>query len=153
LFYSPSIIRMNNSRRMRWAEHVARMGDKNNQSVYIKVYVCIYVCMYVCMFRHNYLSVNGIVSFPLLPDCISIRKSVSREKRGILFKGPKYLRKYVCSILAVSRQRVRDSYPRKPTMMNCNGSVTTDISMAIIDRGGYKRKATDSFKRVHDEGR
>jgi hypothetical protein len=22
-----------------------------------------YVCMYVCMFRHNYLSVNGIVSF------------------------------------------------------------------------------------------
>jgi hypothetical protein len=23
--------------------------------------------------------------------------------------------------------------------------------MATIDRGGYKRKATDSFKRVHDE--
>jgi hypothetical protein len=23
-----------------------------------------YVCMYVCVFRHNYFSVNGIVSFP-----------------------------------------------------------------------------------------
>jgi hypothetical protein len=22
-----------------------------------------YVCMYVCMFKHNYLSVNGIVLF------------------------------------------------------------------------------------------
>jgi hypothetical protein len=30
-------------------------------------------------------------------------------------------------------------------------SVTTDISTATIDRGGYKRKATDSFKRIHDE--
>jgi hypothetical protein len=29
-----------------------------HESIYIKVYV------YVCMFRHNYLSVNGIVSFP-----------------------------------------------------------------------------------------
>jgi hypothetical protein len=26
-----------------------------------------------------------------------------------------------------------------------------DILAAIIDRGGYKRKAIDSFKRVHDE--
>jgi hypothetical protein len=26
-----------------------------------------------------------------------------------------------------------------------------DISTATIDRGGYKRKATDGFKRVHDE--
>jgi hypothetical protein len=23
-----------------------------------------YVCMCVCMFRHNYISVNGILSFP-----------------------------------------------------------------------------------------
>jgi hypothetical protein len=30
------------------------------RSIYIKVNVC--VC--VCMFRHNYISVNGIVSFP-----------------------------------------------------------------------------------------
>jgi hypothetical protein len=32
-----------------------------------------------------------------------------------------------------------------------NGSVSTDISPATTDRGGYKRKATGSFKRVHDE--
>jgi hypothetical protein len=32
------------------------------------------------------------------------------EKCGILSKGPKYLRKYVCSTLAVARQRVHDSW-------------------------------------------
>jgi hypothetical protein len=26
--------------------------------------MCVCVCVCVCMFRHNYLSVNGIVSFP-----------------------------------------------------------------------------------------
>jgi hypothetical protein len=31
-----------------------------------------------------------------------------------------------------------------------NSSGTTDILSATIDRGGYERKATDSFKRVHD---
>jgi hypothetical protein len=30
LYSSPSIIRMINSRRMRWAGHVARMGEKKN---------------------------------------------------------------------------------------------------------------------------
>jgi hypothetical protein len=30
LYSSPSIIRMIKSRRMRWAGHVARMGEKNN---------------------------------------------------------------------------------------------------------------------------
>jgi hypothetical protein len=30
LYSSPSIIRMNKSRRMRWAGHVARMGEKRN---------------------------------------------------------------------------------------------------------------------------
>jgi hypothetical protein len=30
LYSSPSIIRMINSRRMRWAGHVARMGEKRN---------------------------------------------------------------------------------------------------------------------------
>jgi hypothetical protein len=30
LYSSPSIIRIIKSRRMRWAEHVARMGDKRN---------------------------------------------------------------------------------------------------------------------------
>jgi hypothetical protein len=30
LYSSPSIIRMIESRRMRWAGHVARMGDKTN---------------------------------------------------------------------------------------------------------------------------
>jgi hypothetical protein len=30
LYYSPSIIRIIKSRRMRWAEHVARMGEKRN---------------------------------------------------------------------------------------------------------------------------
>jgi hypothetical protein len=30
LYSSPSIIRMTKSRRMRWAGHVARMGDKRN---------------------------------------------------------------------------------------------------------------------------
>jgi hypothetical protein len=30
LYSSPSIIRMMNSRRMRWAGHVARMGKKRN---------------------------------------------------------------------------------------------------------------------------
>jgi hypothetical protein len=30
LYYSPSIIRMIKSRRMRWAGHVARMGEKRN---------------------------------------------------------------------------------------------------------------------------
>jgi hypothetical protein len=34
------------------------------------------------------------------------------------------------------------------TFCPSNGSVTMDISMATIDREGYKRKATDSFKRV-----
>jgi hypothetical protein len=28
LYYSPSIVRVIKSRRMRWAEHVARMGEK-----------------------------------------------------------------------------------------------------------------------------
>jgi hypothetical protein len=36
--------------------------------------------------------VNEIVNIPLLPDCISIRKSISRKKCDILPKGPKYLR-------------------------------------------------------------
>jgi hypothetical protein len=30
LYSSPSIIRMSKSRRMRWAGHVARMGEKRN---------------------------------------------------------------------------------------------------------------------------
>jgi hypothetical protein len=30
LYYSPSIIRIIKSRRMRWARHVARMGEKRN---------------------------------------------------------------------------------------------------------------------------
>jgi hypothetical protein len=30
LYFSPSIIRMMKSRRMRWAGHVARMGEKMN---------------------------------------------------------------------------------------------------------------------------
>jgi hypothetical protein len=30
LHFSPAIIRMTKSRRMRWAEHVARMGEKKN---------------------------------------------------------------------------------------------------------------------------
>jgi hypothetical protein len=30
LYSSPNIIRMNKSRRMRWAEHVARMGETGN---------------------------------------------------------------------------------------------------------------------------
>jgi hypothetical protein len=30
LFFSPSIIRIIKSRRMRWAGHVARMGEKRN---------------------------------------------------------------------------------------------------------------------------
>jgi hypothetical protein len=30
LYSSPSIVRMIKSRRMRWAEHVARMGEKRN---------------------------------------------------------------------------------------------------------------------------
>jgi hypothetical protein len=30
LFSSPNIIRMNNSRRMRWVGHVARMSEKRN---------------------------------------------------------------------------------------------------------------------------
>jgi hypothetical protein len=50
---------------------------------------------------------------------------------------------------------VHDSYSRKLTMRNFlyldNGFVTTNIATATIDRGGYKRKARDSFKRVHDE--
>jgi hypothetical protein len=64
-------------------------------SIYIKVIVYVYVRM--CMFLHNYLSVNGTVSFPSFTDCISIMKSISREICGILPKGPKYFRKYVCS--------------------------------------------------------
>jgi hypothetical protein len=57
--------------------------------------------------------------FPLLLYCISIRKSISREKCGILPKGPKYLRKYVCSSVAIARQWVHDSYPWKLTMRSC----------------------------------
>jgi hypothetical protein len=30
LYYSPNIIRMIKSRRLRWAGHVARMGEKRN---------------------------------------------------------------------------------------------------------------------------
>jgi hypothetical protein len=30
LYYSPNIIRIMKSRRMKWAEHVARMGQKRN---------------------------------------------------------------------------------------------------------------------------
>jgi hypothetical protein len=30
--------------------------------MYVRMFVCMCVC--VCMFRHNYLSVNGIVSYP-----------------------------------------------------------------------------------------
>jgi hypothetical protein len=33
LYSSPSIIRMIKSRRMRWAGHVAHMGDKKNESI------------------------------------------------------------------------------------------------------------------------
>jgi hypothetical protein len=33
LYYSPSVIRIIKSRRMRWAEHVARIGEKRNSWV------------------------------------------------------------------------------------------------------------------------
>jgi hypothetical protein len=33
LYSSPSIIRINKSRRMRWAWHVARMGEKRNTCI------------------------------------------------------------------------------------------------------------------------
>jgi hypothetical protein len=33
-YYSPSIIRMIKSRRMRWAGHVARMVEKRNECIY-----------------------------------------------------------------------------------------------------------------------
>jgi hypothetical protein len=70
------------------------------------------------MFRHNYLSVNGIVSFP---SFAWLCKYKEEYKQGEMLHSPqrlKYLRKYVCSSLAVARQRVYDSYPRKPTMRN-----------------------------------
>jgi hypothetical protein len=34
LYFSPSIIRIIKSRRMRWTGHVARMGDKRNRYGY-----------------------------------------------------------------------------------------------------------------------
>jgi hypothetical protein len=90
-------------------------------SVYLPIYKseCMYVCVYVCSGQHNYLSMNGIVPFPSFTWLCKYKESISREKCGILPKGPKYLRKYVCSSLAVSRQQVHDSYPWKPTMRNC----------------------------------
>jgi len=52
LYSSPSIVRGIISRRMRWADYVARIGRR---AVYTGLYVCIYVCMcmYVCMYAYN----------------------------------------------------------------------------------------------------
>jgi hypothetical protein len=87
------------------------------------------------MFRHNYLSVNGIVSFPSFTWLYNYKEEY---KQGEMWHSAQRA-KYVCSSLAVARQRVHDSHPRKPTMRNFlylgNGSVTMDISTATIDRG------------------
>jgi hypothetical protein len=92
----------------------------------------------------------------------------------VLPKRPNYLRQNGCMYvpahlrqkIATARQRVPDSYPPKPidcystatnkeelliARQRFRSSVATDISTATIDRGGYKRKATESLKRVHDE--
>jgi hypothetical protein len=51
----------------------------------------------------------------------------------------------VCSSLAVTRQRVHDSYPPKPTMRNCLIARQRFRNHGYIDGVGYKRKATDNF--------
>jgi hypothetical protein len=84
-------------------------------------------CMYVCMFRHNYLSVNGIVSFL----SFTWRKSISRKKCGILLKGPKCLRKYVCSSLAVARQRAHDSLLKATQRFRNHGYIDGNNSDVI----------------------
>jgi hypothetical protein len=102
------------------------------------MYVC--VCSGITIFPWM-----AYFHFPLLPDCISTRKSISRQKCGILPKGPKYLRKYVCTWLISAETN------NEELLIGRQRFVTTDILTATIDLGGYKRKATDSFKRVHEE--
>jgi hypothetical protein len=107
--------------------------------------------MYVRMFRHNYLSVNGIVSFP---SFTWLYKFKEEYKQGEMWHSAQRAKisEEICMFQPGRCQATgNDSYPRKPTMRNCwklgNGSVTTDISTATIDRGGYKRKG-DSFIQI-----
>jgi hypothetical protein len=44
------------------------------------MYVCMYVCICVCMFRHNYLSVNGIDSFPSFACLYRYKKKYKQGK-------------------------------------------------------------------------
>jgi hypothetical protein len=95
--------------------------------------------MYLCMFRHNYLSMNGTVSFPSFTWLC------------------KYKEEYEQGEMWHSAQRAEISEEIcmfQPGHCQATGTwlISADISMATIDCRGYKRKATDSFKRVHKEG-
>jgi hypothetical protein len=83
------------------------------------------------MFLHNYLSVNGIVSFPSF-TCL--------YKQGEMYKG-KWI--YVCFSLGIARQRVRDS-----SAETNNEELLTRQPFrnhGYIDGVCYKLKATDNF--------
>jgi hypothetical protein len=111
-------------------------------------------CTCVCMSRHNYLSANGIVSFP---SFAWLYKYKEEYKEGEMWHSAQRVEIseeiwiHVCMFqpghcqatgtrlistetnnekLLIARQRFRNQ--------------------GYIDRKGYKRKATDSFKRVHD---
>jgi hypothetical protein len=85
------------------------------ESIYIKVYVYMYVCVCVCVYvRHNYLSGNGIVSFPSFTRLYKKEYKQgemwhSAQRAEILEEKWIYIYIYVCSSLAVARQRVHDS--------------------------------------------
>jgi hypothetical protein len=49
------------------------------------MYVCMYVC--VCVFRHNYLSVNGIVSFPSFTWLYKYKEEYKQGEMSTLYLG------------------------------------------------------------------
>jgi hypothetical protein len=105
------------------------------------------------MFRHNYLTVNGIVAFSSFTSLYkkeykqgemwhsAQRAEISEAKWMYVPAWPLPGSGYDSSAEANNEEFLiaRQEF--------CN----TDISTAKIDHVGYKRKATDSFKRVHDE--
>jgi hypothetical protein len=44
------------------------------------MYVCMYVCVCLCMFWHNYLSVNGTVSFSSFTCLYAYKQEYKQEE-------------------------------------------------------------------------
>jgi hypothetical protein len=101
------------------------------------------------MFRHNFLSTNGVVSFP---SFTWLYKYKGKYKQREMWHSAQRaeISEIICTFQP-GRCQVTVAWLISAETKNEELLIARDISTATIDRGGYKRKATDSLKTVHDE--